>query len=148
MCEPMRDAARRGRELSGLIHEAAREHPDAMVKAFDQSIGEEVAAHTATLRKLHAAEAEIASLRKAHARCTNLTNAEAHRIFDEAREQRERAEAAEQALAEATLRAERAEAHAEAMAAAIESGLGYVPIAIGGAAFVALAVGVRLGVGR
>ena len=35
------------------------------------------------------------ALTEAHARCTNLTNAEAHRIFEEAREQRERAEKAE-----------------------------------------------------
>jgi chromosome segregation ATPase len=39
--------------------------------------------------------AELEQAIEAHARCTNLTNAEAHRIFEEAREQRERAEAAE-----------------------------------------------------
>lgn len=37
----------------------------------------------------------VRRLADAHARCTNLSNAEASRIFEEAREQRERAEKAE-----------------------------------------------------
>lgn len=58
----MRDAPSRGRDLSDLIHEACRDSPEAMQKAFDAVIGEEVARTTAVMRDLAAAQARADGL--------------------------------------------------------------------------------------
>lgn len=72
----MSDPGVRGRLLSELIHEAAEESPAAAVKAFDQCIGEEVAAHTATLRKLHRLEADLAAARVSLAEVRSISDAQ------------------------------------------------------------------------
>jgi hypothetical protein len=69
---------------------------------------------------------EVERLTAAHARCTNLSNAEAYRIFEEAREQRERAEQGEAALLRVTAERDAADATIDRLIAALDLAEGYI----------------------